>query len=192
MAGFVAGALGKAVGLPVADVPAWTPAPPFAPLTPPKDCALPAPDTDPFADYDAARPQEVLTRAEALELAIKALKLFPINVYNDLYADIVGHETYAGTVQCAAQNDLIPAAWVADGKLYPQRTVTAADFLAVLMSGAAGRRPLAAPSPLPDSVPAYARFAAGQAVAEQLISADSLNTPMTRSDAAALCRRLHI
>lgn len=192
MAGFVAGALGKAVGLPVADFPAWTPAPPFAPLTPPKDCALPAPDTDPFADYDATRPQEVLTRAEALELAIKALKLFPINVYNDLYADIVGHETYAGTVQCAAQNDLIPAAWVADGKLYPQRTVTAADFLAVLMPGAAGRRPLASPSPLPDSVPAYARFAAGQAVAEQLISADSLNDPITRSDAAALCRRLHI
>ena len=132
------------------------------------------------------------TRAEALELAIKALKLFPINVYNDLYADIVGHETYAGTVQCAAQNDLIPAAWIADGRLYPQRTVTAADFLAVLMPGAAGRRPLAAPSPLPDSVPAYARFAAGQAVAEQLISADSLNDPITRSDAAALCRRLHI
>lgn len=192
MAGFVAGALGKAVGLPVGDSSAWTPAPPFAPLTPPKDCALPAPDTDPFADYDATRPQEVLTRAEALELAIKALKLFPINVYNDLYADIVGHETYAGTVQCAAQNDLIPAAWVADGRLYPQRTVTAADFLAVLMPGAAGRRPLAAPSPLPDSVPAYARFAAGQAVAEQLISADSLNDPITRSDAAALCRRLHI
>ena len=192
MAGFVAGALGKAVGLPVADSPAWTPAPPFAPLTPPKDCALLAPDTDPFADYDATRPQEVLTRAEALELAIKALKLFPINVYNDLYADIVGHETYAGTVQCAAQNDLIPAAWIADGRLYPQRTVTAADFLAVLMPGAAGRRPLAAPSPLPDTVPAYARFAAGQAVAEQLISADSLNDPITRSDAAALCRRLHI
>ena len=192
MAGFVAGALGRAVGLPVADTPAWTPAPPFAPLAPPKDCALPAPDTDPFADYDATRPQEVLTRAEALELAIKALKLFPINVYNDLYADIVGHETYAGTVQCAAQNDLIPAAWIADGRLYPQRTVTAADFLAVLMPGAAGRRPLAAPSPLPDSVPAYARFAAGQAVAEQLISADSLNDPITRSDAAALCRRLHI
>ena len=189
MAGFVASALGKAVGLPVADSPAWTPAPPFAPLTPPKDCALPAPDTDPFANYDATRPQEVLTRAEALELAIKALKLFPINVYNDLYADIVGHETYAGTVQCAAQNDLIPAAWIADGRLYPQRTVTAADFLAVLMPGAAGRRPLAAPSPLPDSVPAYARFAAGQAVAEQLISADSLNDPITRSDAAALCRR---
>ena len=29
MAGFVAGALGKAVGLPVADSPAWTPAPPL-------------------------------------------------------------------------------------------------------------------------------------------------------------------
>ena len=88
----------------------------------------------------------MLTRAEALELAIKALKLFPINVYNDLYADIVGHETYAGTVQCAAQNDLIPAAWVADGRLYPQRTVTAADFLAVLMPA---RPAPSAGSPLP-------------------------------------------
>ena len=71
----------------------------------PEDCALPAPDTDPFADYDATRPQEVLTRAEALELAIKALKLFPINVYNDLYADIVGHETYAAP--CSAPRKMI-------------------------------------------------------------------------------------
>ena len=133
-----------------------------------------------------------MTRAEALELAIKALKLFPINVYNDLYSDIVGHETYAGTIQCAAQNDLIPPEWVADGSLYPNQTVTAADFLAVLIPGAAGRRPLADAVPVPDSVPVYARRAVGQAVAEGLIAPEALTKPLNRSNAAEICRRLHI
>ena len=192
MAGFVAHALGEALHLAVNDAPDWTPAPPNRPLTPPADCSIPAPEGDPFADYDVTRPAETLTRAEALELAIKALKLFPINVYNDLYADVVGHETYAGTVQCAAQNHLIPPEWVADGCLYPAKAVTCADFLAVLMPGAAGRRPLAEPVPVPDAVPPYARRAAGQAVAEQLTAAEALNEPLRRSAAAAICRGLHI
>lgn len=192
MAGFVAQALGAALGLTVADAPAWTPAPPFTAPTPPADCTIPAPEGDPFAPYDTERPTEIMTRAEALELAIKALKLFPINVYNDLYNDVVGHETYAGTVQCAAQNDLIPAEWVADGNLYPERTVTTADFLSVLIPGAAGRRPLADAVPVPDTIAAYARKAAGQAVAEALTAPQNLNEPLTRSAAAAICRRLHI
>ena len=192
MAGFVARALGDVLNLPVANAHAWPPAPPFAPLTPPADCTIPAPDGDPFATYDTDRPDDPLTRAEALELATKALKLFPINVYNDLYTDVVGHEIYAGTVQCAAQNDLIPDEWAADGSLYPARTVTAADFLAVLMPGAAGRRPIADPVPVPDAVPLYARRAAGQAVAENLTAPETLNDPLTRRDAAAICRRLHI
>ena len=192
MAGFVAHALGDALGLAVTDAPEWTPAPPFVPLEPPADCTIPAPEGDPFADYDTTRPSDTLTRAEALELAIKALKLFPINVYNDLYNDVVGHETYAGTVQCAAQNDLIPPEWVADGSLYPNKAVTTADFLAVLIPGAAGRRPLADAVPVPDTVPAYARPAAGQAVAESLIAPEALTKPLNRSDAAEICRRLHI
>ena len=192
MAGFVAHALGDALGLMVTDAPEWTPTPPFVPLEAPADCAIPAPEGDPFSDYDATRPNDTLTRAEALELAIKALKLFPINVYNDLYSDIVGHETYAGTIQCAAQNDLIPPEWVADGSLYPNQTVTAADFLAVLIPGAAGRRPLADAVPVPDSVPVYARRAVGQAVAEGLITPEALTKPLNRSNAAEICRRLHI
>lgn len=192
MAGFVARALAEALHLAVNDAPDWAPAPPNTPMTPPADCKIPAPEGDPFADYDANRPADPLTRAEALELAIKALKLFPINVYNDLYADVVGHETYAGTVQCAAQNHLIPAAWVADGSLYPAKAVSCADFLAVLMPGAVGRRPLAEPVPVPETVPPYARHAAGQAVAEKLTAADTLNEPLCRSAAAAICRGLHI
>ena len=105
---------------------------------------------------------------------------------------MVGHETYAGTVQCAAQNDLIPAEWVADGNLYPEHTVTTADFLSVLIPGAAGRRPLADAVPVPDAIAAYARKAAGQAVAEALTAPQNLNEPLTRSAAAAICRRLHI
>lgn len=188
----MAHALGDALGLMVTDAPEWMPTPPFVPLEAPADCTIPAPEGDPFADYDATRPNDTLTRAEALELAIKALKLFPINVYNDLYSDIVGHETYAGTIQCAAQNDLIPPEWVADGSLYPNQTVTAADFLAVLIPGAAGRRPLADAVPVPDSVPVYARRAVGQAVAEGLIAPEALTKPLNRSNAAEICRRLHI
>lgn len=110
-----------------------------------------------------------------------------LDAYNKVF-----HETYAGTIQCAAQNDLIPPEWVADGSLYPNQTVTAADFLAVLIPGAAGRRPLADAVPVPDSVPVYARRAVGQAVAEGLIAPEALTKPLNRSNAAEICRRLHI
>ena len=79
-----------------------------------------------------------------------------------------------------------------DGSLYPNQTVTAADFLAVLIPGAAGRRPLADAVPVPDSVPVYARRAVGQAVAEGLIAPEALTKPLNRSNAAEICRRLHI
>lgn len=79
-----------------------------------------------------------------------------------------------------------------NGSLYPNQTVTAADFLAVLIPGAAGRRPLADAVPVPDSVPVYARRAVGQAVAEGLIAPEALTKPLNRSNAAEICRRLHI
>lgn len=44
MAGFVAHALGDALGLMVTDAPEWTPTPPFVPLEAPADCAIPAPE----------------------------------------------------------------------------------------------------------------------------------------------------
>lgn len=128
----------------------------------------------------------------ALFYAVGRWNAYSDALYNDLYSDIVGHETYAGTIQCAAQNDLIPPEWVADGSLYPNQTVTAADFLAVLIPGAAGRRPLADAVPVPDSVPVYAKRAVGQAVAEGLIAPEALTKPLNRSNAAEICRRLHI
>ena len=57
---------------------------------------------------------------------------------------------------------------------------------------AATRRPLADAVPVPDSVPVYARRAVGQAVAEGLIAPEALTKPLNRSNAAEICRRLHI
>lgn len=194
MAGFVADELCRLFGAAPLPCPAWEPQPPFVQAEPPADCALTPPEgcADLFAAYDAQRPDALLTRVEALQLSITALRYFPINVYNDLYTDVVGHETYAGTVQCAAQNGLVPAAWTADGRLHPDAAVTKADFLAVLMPGYAGRRQLGLPAAVPDSIPPYARESAGLALAEALTEDAAWNEPLTRRAAAAICRRLKL
>ena len=40
-------------------------------------------------------------------MIIRTVRFFPTNVYNDMYEDVVGHEWYAGTVECAYQNGMI-------------------------------------------------------------------------------------
>ncbi|MBO7401903.1 MAG: rhamnogalacturonan acetylesterase [Lachnospiraceae bacterium] len=64
------------------------------------------PAEDLFAGLE--RPDDLLTRAEAFEMVIKTVKFFPTNVYNDLFEDVLGHETYAGSIECALQNGIIP------------------------------------------------------------------------------------
>lgn len=192
MAGIVARTLAEAVKLTDADMPDWTPAPPFVLPTPPAGCTAHALEDDPFKDYDAERPLDKITRAEALVLATKARRLPPINVYNDLYKDIIGHETYAGAVQCAAQNGMIPAKWVEDGNLYPNSTVTTADFLSVLIPGAANRRLKAEDMPASDTASDQTKKTSEQAMAEALTAPQNLDEPLTRGGAAAICRYLHI
>ncbi len=86
------------------------------------------------------RPDDRLTRAEALEFVIKAMKYFPTNVYNDVFTDIAGHETYAGTVECAYQNGIIPERDVKARLFRPEEHVTAADFLEFVENGYKNRR----------------------------------------------------
>lgn len=192
-AAFVAAGLCRVLGCLPRRMPAWDPQPPFALPDPPADCSLTPPAADdPFAPYETERPGDALTRVEALALAIAALRYFPINVYNDLYGDVVGHEVYAGTVQCAAQNGMVPAAWVTDGCLHPDAPVTAADFLAVLMPGYAGRRVPGQTAAPPTETPAYARQAVAQALGEGLTGPEGLMRELSRRDAAAICRRLKI
>lgn len=94
---------------------------------------------DPFAgetDLD-----KVITRAESLGLVIKAMKFFPVNVYNDVFTDVVGHEPYAGTVECAVQNGIIPKSDI-DAKLFrPKDNVTGEEFLEFAANGYRSRQP---------------------------------------------------
>ena len=89
------------------------------------------------------RPDDILTRAEAFEMVIATVKFFPTNVYNDMFVDVVGHEVYAGSIQCAWQNGIIPASMLNDAerRIYPDRPATLAEFTEILRLGYLSRRP---------------------------------------------------
>lgn len=81
------------------------------------------------------RPEDDLNRVEALELVIASMHFFPTNVYNDMFEDVIGHETYAGVVECAWQNGLIPPDMIEEHKFFPQKKVTGREFLQILKQG---------------------------------------------------------
>ena len=181
---YVAGALCAALGLNAPARAPWAPAGPREPLAPPEGCTLTPPEGqgDAFAEYDARDPGAPLTRADALCQITAALRLFPVNGYRSPFADVVGQAPYAGAVQCAVQGNLIPPAWVADGCLHPERSVTLAEFLAVLLPGYATRRPLP-----------QAENDAARAVLAGLIAPDAdPAVTLTRTAGAAICRKVHI
>ena len=86
------------------------------------------------------RPDDELTRVEALEFVIATMHFFPTNVYNDMFEDVIGHETYAGAVECAWQNGLIPEDMIEGHKFFPQQKITGEEFLKILRNGYMSRR----------------------------------------------------
>ncbi len=76
-----------------------------------------------------------VTRAEAVDILIKAAHYFTVNVYNDMYKDVLGHEWYAGAVECAYQNGILPAELTVGGMFRPDEKITLGDF-AVMASAA--------------------------------------------------------
>ena len=138
------------------------------------------------------RPDEPLKRAEALPMMIQALKFFPTNVYNDMFDDVIGHEWYAGAVECAWQNGLIPPEMTEGGKFLPEAEITMAEFLAMLMNGFRGRmgtqeEDISTQGQAPD----FARRAVRESAALGLIDENTaLNGPVKRKEAAGMVRRL--
>ncbi|MCR5823394.1 MAG: rhamnogalacturonan acetylesterase [Lachnospiraceae bacterium] len=96
-----------------------------------------------FAELE--RPDDRAKRCEALDMVIKAAKFFPTNVFNDIYDDIVGHEWYAGTVQCAFQNGLIPKDMIRDKRFRPEEDITLQDLICFAVKACGSRRSLPAP-----------------------------------------------
>ena len=119
------------------------------------------------------RPEDDLTRTEALEFVIQSMHFFPTNVYNDVFDDVVGHETYAGAVECACQNDIIPKEIVSGHIFRPTEPVTGREFEEFVINGYHSR---ISGSPGENTFP------------EDFIQSKRVK----RSTAAEICRRLHI
>lgn len=89
---------------------------------------------------DFFRPNDIITRVEALSWIIKAVGFVPVNVYNDMYPDVIGHEWYAGTVESAYQNKLVDTALTADGRFYPLAEVTAEQLISFIINAHKSRK----------------------------------------------------
>ena len=140
---------------------------------------------------------EPADRVSALDMIIKTLRFFPTNVYNDMFTDVVGHEWYAGTVECAYQNGMIVPELAENGEFHPMRPVTLEEFLVFAVNGYKSRRSISAA--LTDSACAYdgqcrefARPYVRAAAGLGLIAPDGsarLDRTLTRGEAVEICRK---
>ena len=89
---------------------------------------------------DIDRPEDIITRVEALDLVIKAVKFVPTNVYNDMYDDVEGHEWYAGTVECAYSNGMVDDALLGNKEFRPNSEVTYEQLISFCVNGYKSRK----------------------------------------------------
>lgn len=143
------------------------------------------------------RPEEMLLRAEAMDMVIRSAGFFQTNVYNDFFDDVVGHEWYAGTVECALQNGiLIPE--TCDGKLCrPKEEITLEHFLVFAINGYLSRK-AAVPEeacPYDSSCKAWARSYVRMACSLGVLAkdgSDRLEDTLTRRRGAEILKGLRI
>ena len=137
------------------------------------------------------------TRASVLDMIIKTARFFPTNVYNDMYVDVVGHEWYAGCVECAYQNGIIDEHLVEDAHVYPEREVTLEEFLVFAMNGYKSRKnfPEEKACVYDEKCSDYARGFVRAAFAVGLLDAagaNDLKAVITRGEAVQMCRSMGI
>lgn len=76
----------------------------------------------------AFEPAEPMTRIDAVNMVTKVARFVPVNVYNDMFTDVVGHEWYAGVVECAYANGIVDPALLEGGTFKPDKPVTAEEM----------------------------------------------------------------
>ncbi len=86
------------------------------------------------------RPIDFVTRVEALSFVVKLYGFFATNVYNDMFTDIVGHEWYAGIVECACSNGIFDMKLVKDRLFEPNRTITYNELYSYCVNGYKSRK----------------------------------------------------
>lgn len=143
------------------------------------------------------RLEEPALRADVLDMIIKTVRFFPTNVYNDMFEDVVGHEWYAGAVECAYQNGMIDEHLVEDGRFFPEKPVNLEEFLVLAMNGYQSRRsfpeekPCAWDSFCSEYALPFVRAACGAGIIPADGSLD-LKKIITRGEAVEMCRRMKI
>ena len=148
-----------------------------------------------FADIeDLDKPA---TRADVLDMVIKTVRFFPTNVYNDMFVDVVGHEWYAGAVECAYQNGMIDANMVEEEHFYPEQAVTLEEFVVFAMNGYKSRKHFPKEEPciydtdcLQYTMP-FVRAAYTIGLLER-DGKDNLKKIITKGEVAELCRKLGV
>lgn len=154
------------------------------------------PDTELLlSDVEAL--DEPADRAAALDMVIRTARFFPTNVYNDMYKDVVGHEWYAGTVECGYQNGLIPPQLTENGMFRPKQPVTLEEFLMFAMNGYRSRKqfPQESECIYDRQCQQFARPFIRAAFRIGLLPEDgsvSLHKEISRREAVALCRAMKV
>lgn len=152
---------------------------------------------------DVDRLEEIADRASVLDMLIKTCRFFPTNVYNDMFVDVVGHEWYAGAVECAYQNGMILPEMVTDKHFFPEKAVTLEEFLIFAMNAYKSRKPW---PELSDEEAIKIRGELGickNAAEEYILAAvmlgvitagevTDLERKITRAEAVNMCRRMKI
>lgn len=179
----------------------------FGPWEPPEKIEMPVkpkeyehmsnPQEGPQLFAEPENPQAPVDRAAALDMLIKTARFFPTNVYNDMFRDVVGHEWYAGAVECAYQNGMIEEALVADGCFCPEKPITLEEFLVFAVNAYNSRKTLPAESPCvyDDSCGEASRRFVRAACALGLLDregGEDLGHVLSVGEAVELCRRMGI
>lgn len=142
MAGYIASqltAIDELAAFPETDKPAWIPPQVVALPQPPAGYETEAVSKLP-AEKDLERPEEIITRVEFLNYLVTTVGYVPMNVYNDMYPDVIGHEWYAGVVEVSYQNSLVNAEYTADGSFHPLEPVTWEQLVSFSINGYKSRK----------------------------------------------------
>ncbi len=120
----------------------WNPPAVVALPTPPEGCEIEKASALP-AKNELERPLEIITRVEFLNYLVKTVGYVPMNVYNDMYPDVIGHEWYAGVVEVSYQNALVNPEYTADGSFHPLEPVTWEQLISFSINGYKSRKAFA-------------------------------------------------
>lgn len=107
--------------------------------TPPEGCVVEKTSALP-AEHELEHPNAVITRVEFLNYLVKTVGYVPMNVYNDMYPDVIGHEWYAGVVEVSYQNALVDEKYTADGSFHPAEPVTWEQLISFSVNGYKSRK----------------------------------------------------